>query len=80
MALDEPKDSDHTTELNDVTYLIDQDLSEKVGTVNVDYVDKGAPSGKMTYYRVMDSRKHLTSNPVFVVCQPARREEAVKTP
>jgi len=28
--------------------------------------DEGAPVGRMTYYRLVDSRKHLTSNPIFV--------------
>jgi hypothetical protein len=29
-------------------------------------LDDGAPAGRMTYYRLMDSQKHLTSNPIFV--------------
>lgn len=28
--------------------------------------DDGLPPGELTYYRIMDSRKHLTSNPIFV--------------
>ena len=45
MALDEPKDSDSTDEFDGITYLIDQDLSDKVGKVNVDFVEKGWRSG-----------------------------------
>jgi hypothetical protein len=29
-------------------------------------LDEGAPMGRMTHYRLVDSRKHLTSNPIFV--------------
>jgi len=29
-------------------------------------LDEGAPAGQMTYYRLVDSMKHLTSNPIFV--------------
>ena len=29
-------------------------------------LDQGAPPGQMTYYRLVDSVKHLTSNPIFV--------------
>lgn len=28
--------------------------------------DDGAPAGRKTYYRLVDSMKHLTSNPIFV--------------
>jgi len=38
--------------------------------MEVEYVDKEAPHGKMTYYRLMDARKHLTSNPIFVIYNP----------
>jgi len=31
--------------------------------------DEGAPVGRMTYYRLVDSTKHLTSNPIFVMRQ-----------
>jgi len=31
--------------------------------------DEGAPIGRMTYYRLVDSTKHLTSNPIFVMRQ-----------
>jgi hypothetical protein len=29
-------------------------------------LDEGAPAGQMTFYRLVDSMKHLTSNPIFV--------------
>jgi hypothetical protein len=29
-------------------------------------VDEEAPAGQMTYYRLVDTQKHLTSNPIFV--------------
>ncbi|MBP1742681.1 MAG: hypothetical protein H6Q48_4974 [Deltaproteobacteria bacterium] len=29
-------------------------------------LDEEAPAGQMTYYRLVDSMKHLTSNPIFV--------------
>jgi Fe-S cluster assembly iron-binding protein IscA len=45
LALDEPKDTDQTQEFDAVKYVIDKELSEKIGTVNVDYVDKGWRSG-----------------------------------
>lgn len=43
--------------------------------VEVQYVDKQAPSGEKTYYRLMDSKKHLTSNPIFVKYVPAASPE-----
>jgi len=38
--------------------------------MEVEYLDKGIPPGEMTYYRLMDTRKHLTSNPIFIKYQP----------
>ena len=38
--------------------------------MEVEYMDKGIPPGEMTYYRLMDTRKHLTSNPIFIKYQP----------
>ncbi len=38
MALDEPRETDKVFENDGVTYLIDQDLFEKVKPINVDYV------------------------------------------
>jgi hypothetical protein len=29
-------------------------------------LDEGAPAGQRTYYRLVDTQKHLTSNPIFV--------------
>ena len=45
LALDEPKESDHSKELEGVTYLLDEKLAEKIGSVNVDYVEQGWRSG-----------------------------------
>ena len=39
--------------------------------MEVEYVDEEVPPGVKTYYRLMDSKKHLTSNPVFVIYNPA---------
>jgi len=40
--------------------------------IEVEYVDKNIPPGRITYYRLMDTRKHLTSNPIFVRYHPPR--------
>ncbi|MBN2124720.1 MAG: hypothetical protein JW821_10530 [Deltaproteobacteria bacterium] len=40
----------------------------------VEYLDRAAPEGETTYYRVMDTRKHLTSNPIFVQYRPNLQE------
>jgi hypothetical protein len=34
--------------------------------MDFDALDEEAPAGRMTYYRLIDSMKHLTSNPIFV--------------
>jgi hypothetical protein len=34
--------------------------------LQIQFTDEHLPMGDLTYYRLMDSRKHLTSNPVFV--------------
>jgi hypothetical protein len=34
--------------------------------IDADYVDREIPPDITTYYRIMDTRKHLTSNPIFV--------------
>jgi hypothetical protein len=39
--------------------------------MEVEYTDKSVPSGAKTFYRLMDSRKELTSNPIFVIYNPA---------
>jgi hypothetical protein len=33
-------------------------------------VDEGVPVGQMTFYRLVDAQKHLTSNPIFVKYAP----------
>ncbi|MFC1866703.1 hypothetical protein ACFL0H_01005 [Thermodesulfobacteriota bacterium] len=38
--------------------------------LELEYLDKDIPEGKKTYYRIMDSKEHLTSNPIFVVYNP----------
>ena len=38
--------------------------------MEIKYRDDRAPPGKKTYYRLIDSRKHLTSNPIFVTYKP----------
>jgi len=43
-----------------------QTIKEKL-PIEVEYLDKDIPVGEKTYYRIMDSKKHLTSNPIFVV-------------
>ena len=45
LALDEPKETDHTHEQNGITYLLDKELGEKVGEVNVDFVEQGWRAG-----------------------------------
>ncbi len=38
--------------------------------MEVEYLDRGIPPGEKTYYRLMDTKKHLTSNPIFIKYQP----------
>lgn len=38
--------------------------------LEIEYMDKELPAGEKTYYRLMDNRKHLTSNPIFVTHIP----------
>ncbi|MBN1107037.1 MAG: hypothetical protein JXL84_26775 [Deltaproteobacteria bacterium] len=40
--------------------------------LEVNYTDEAAPAGVTTYYRVMDEKKHLVSNPIFVRHEPKR--------
>ncbi|MFC1821264.1 hypothetical protein ACFL9T_01040 [Thermodesulfobacteriota bacterium] len=40
--------------------------------MEVEFHDGEATAGKKTYYRLMDSRKRLISNPIFVVYNPSR--------
>ena len=39
--------------------------------MEVEFVDKGVPEGALTYYRLMDPREFLISNPIFVRYNPA---------
>jgi len=39
--------------------------------MEVEYMDEKAPPGEKTYYRLVDNKKHLTSNPIFVRYDPA---------
>lgn len=41
LALDEPTETDRSVEVEGVTYLIDKELAEKVGTVKVDFSERG---------------------------------------
>ena len=36
----------------------------------VEYRDEGIPPNELTYYRLMDTRQHLVSNPIFIKYQP----------
>ncbi len=38
--------------------------------MEIEYTDQTAPPNEKTYYRLMDNRKHLTSNPIFVIYKP----------
>lgn len=42
-----------------------------VTPMEIEYVDEKATPGEKTYYRLMDSKKHLTSNPIFVTYNPS---------
>jgi hypothetical protein len=35
--------------------------------IEIKYTDETAPPNEKTYYRLIDKKKHLTSNPIFVV-------------
>jgi len=39
--------------------------------MEVEYLDRAIPPEEMTYYRLMDTKKHLTSNPIFVKYKPS---------
>lgn len=45
MALDEPKDNDFKHEADSVTFVIDNQLLEKVKGVKVDFLDQGWRQG-----------------------------------
>ena len=36
--------------------------------IEAEYTDQEAPRGELTFYRLIDTNKHLTSNPIFVKC------------
>ena len=38
--------------------------------LEIEYKDDKIPINKKTYYRLLDSKKHLTSNPIFVTYKP----------
>ena len=38
--------------------------------MQIEYTDETVPPNEMTYYRLIDKKKHLTSNPIFVVYKP----------
>lgn len=47
---------------------------EGIPPMEVEYVDTEAPAGQKTYYRIMDKKKHLISNPIFVTYRPSTRK------
>jgi hypothetical protein len=42
--------------------------------LEVAYEDREVQEGRKTFYRVMDSRKRLISNPLFVKYQPTEKK------
>jgi Fe-S cluster assembly iron-binding protein IscA len=45
LALDEPKENDTTYVADGITYMIEKELSDRIGTVKVDYTESGWRSG-----------------------------------
>jgi hypothetical protein len=41
-----------------------------VTPLEFELLDEGAPAGQKSYYRLVDTQKHLTSNPIFVSYKP----------
>lgn len=41
MALDEPRETDHVYDVNDVQYLVDKDFMEKANPITVDFMYMG---------------------------------------
>jgi hypothetical protein len=39
--------------------------------MEIKYTDETAPPNAKTYYRLIDKKRHLTSNPIFVVYKPS---------
>jgi hypothetical protein len=38
--------------------------------MEIEYSDEKAPPNEKTYYRLIDKKKNLTSNPIFVLYKP----------
>jgi len=45
LALDEPKSSDKTFDIENLQFLVDQQLLENLGGITIDHVDDGFRSG-----------------------------------
>jgi Fe-S cluster assembly iron-binding protein IscA len=45
LALDERQDTDKTFEQGGITFMIDEDLLERIGNVQIDFIDAGMRSG-----------------------------------
>ncbi len=45
MALDEPKENDHTMTDRGITYLIEKDLLEKTRPIRIDFVESADGAG-----------------------------------
>jgi iron-sulfur cluster assembly protein len=45
LALDEPKENDKVYNQSDLTFLVEDNLLETCGTINVEYVEAGPRSG-----------------------------------
>jgi len=45
MALDEPKVNDEIIKNNEITYLIEKDLYDKIKPINIDFIDSSMGSG-----------------------------------
>lgn len=45
MALDEPKETDESCELDGVKYMADMELLDRLGRISVDFVEKGWRAG-----------------------------------
>ena len=45
LALDEPKDTDQTVELEGITYVVDKELVKQVEEVKVDFAERGWRAG-----------------------------------
>ena len=45
LALDEPKDTDHSIVVDGATFILDKDLAEKIEEVKIDFEEKGWRTG-----------------------------------